>query len=180
MTETEDLWESCFIDAIDDDITTNEDSNEGNDDTKIIEAFTKLYAGEGHPSALFEFDNLIKSEKEGIYNPETIIKIDDLKPKTEPPVCLQHLYTNEGDGSDYETLTIADGVYNIHKSLYVLPKVQNVVSMVDVNCKLDLKKISLHARNAEYNPKRFAAVIMIIREPKTTALIFASGIMVCT
>jgi len=29
-------------------------------------------------------------------------------------------------------------------------------------------------------PQRFAAVIMRIREPKTTALIFASGKMVCT
>lgn len=38
----------------------------------------------------------------------------------------------------------------------------------------------MNARNAEYNPKRFAAVIMRIREPKTTALIFASGKMVCT
>ncbi|CAG8446291.1 7413_t:CDS:2 [Scutellospora calospora] len=35
-------------------------------------------------------------------------------------------------------------------------------------------------QNAEYNPKRFAAVIMRIREPKTTALIFASGKMVVT
>jgi transcription initiation factor TFIID TATA-box-binding protein len=31
-----------------------------------------------------------------------------------------------------------------------------------------------------YNPKRFAAVIMRIREPKTTALVFASGKMVVT
>ena len=38
----------------------------------------------------------------------------------------------------------------------------------------------MHARNAEYNPKRFAAVIMRLRDPKTTALIFASGKMVCT
>jgi len=38
----------------------------------------------------------------------------------------------------------------------------------------------MHARNAEYNPKRFAAVIMRIRDPKTTALVFASGKMVCT
>ena len=45
---------------------------------------------------------------------------------------------------------------------------------------LDLKTIALHARNAEYNPKRFAAVIMRIREPKTTALIFRSGKMVVT
>ena len=38
----------------------------------------------------------------------------------------------------------------------------------------------LQARNSEYNPKRFAAVIMRIREPKTTALIFKTGKMVCT
>lgn len=62
----------------------------------------------------------------------------------------------------------------------IVPALQNIVSTVNVNCQLDLKKIALHARNAEYNPKRFAAVIMRIREPKTTALIFASGKMVCT
>lgn len=57
---------------------------------------------------------------------------------------------------------------------------RNIVSTVNLNCKLDLKRIALHARNAEYNPKRFAAVIMRIREPRTTALIFSSGKMVCT
>ncbi|XP_053612769.1 TATA-box-binding protein [Plodia interpunctella] len=62
----------------------------------------------------------------------------------------------------------------------LLPQLQNIVSTVNLNCKLDLKKIALHARNAEYNPKRFAAVIMRIREPRTTALIFSSGKMVCT
>ncbi|XP_076885816.1 TATA-box-binding protein 2-like [Bidens hawaiensis] len=56
----------------------------------------------------------------------------------------------------------------------------NIVSTVNLDCKLDLKAIALQARNAEYNPKRFAAVIMRIREPKTTALIFGSGKMVCT
>jgi transcription initiation factor TFIID TATA-box-binding protein len=40
--------------------------------------------------------------------------------------------------------------------------------------------IALKSRNAEYNPKRFAAVIMRLREPKSTALIFTSGKMVCT
>lgn len=43
-----------------------------------------------------------------------------------------------------------------------------------------MKKIALHARNSEYNPKRFAALIMRIRVPRTTALIFSSGKMVCT
>ncbi|XP_017054334.1 TATA-box-binding protein [Drosophila ficusphila] len=62
----------------------------------------------------------------------------------------------------------------------IVPQLQNIVSTVNLCCKLDLKKIALHARNAEYNPKRFAAVIMRIREPRTTALIFSSGKMVCT
>lgn len=60
------------------------------------------------------------------------------------------------------------------------PTLQNIVSTVNLGVQLDLKKIALHARNAEYNPKRFAAVIMRIREPRTTALIFSSGKMVCT
>ncbi|PVD26506.1 hypothetical protein C0Q70_14183 [Pomacea canaliculata] len=62
----------------------------------------------------------------------------------------------------------------------IRPQLQNIVCTVNLDCKLDLKKIALHARNAEYNPKRFAAVIMRIREPRTTALIFSSGKMVCT
>jgi len=62
----------------------------------------------------------------------------------------------------------------------ISPKLQNLVATVNLACRLDLKTIALHARNAEYNPKRFAAVIMRIRDPKTTALIFASGKMVVT
>ncbi|GKB06381.1 Myb domain protein 62 [Tanacetum coccineum] len=54
---------------------------------------------------------------------------------------------------------------------------RNIVSSVNLECKLDLQAIALHARNAEYNPKRFAAVIMRIRDPKTIALIFTSGRM---
>lgn len=60
----------------------------------------------------------------------------------------------------------------------IIPQLQNIVSTVNMGVKLDLKKIALHARNAEFNPKRFAAVIMRIREPRTTALIFSSGMEV--
>ena len=54
----------------------------------------------------------------------------------------------------------------------IVPQLQNIVSTVNLVCPLDLKRIALNARNAEYNPKRFAAVIMRIRDPRTTALIF--------
>ena len=54
-----------------------------------------------------------------------------------------------------------------------------VVGFTRNNC-LKTGSSFFQARNAEYNPKRFAAVIMLIREPRTTALIFSSGKMVCT
>jgi len=48
-------------------------------------------------------------------------------------------------------------------------------------CELNLKEIAFKCRNAEYNPKRFAAVIMRMKEPvRTTALIFKTGKMVIT
>ena len=61
-----------------------------------------------------------------------------------------------------------------------VPELQNIVSTANLGTKLDLRKIALNCRNAEYNPKRFAAVIIRIRDPKTTALIFSSGKMVIT
>ena len=45
---------------------------------------------------------------------------------------------------------------------------------------LDLKMIALHCKNTEYQPWRFAAAIMKLKVPKATALVFASGKMVCT
>jgi transcription initiation factor TFIID TATA-box-binding protein len=62
----------------------------------------------------------------------------------------------------------------------LVAQLQNMVSTINLGCKLDLKKITRQARNVEYKPKRFAAVVMRIREPKTTALIFSSGKIVCT
>ncbi|KAJ7891213.1 transcription factor TFIID-domain-containing protein [Mycena olivaceomarginata] len=50
--------------------------------------------------------------------------------------------------------------------------VEGIVPTVNLDCRLDLKTI---ARNAEYNSTRFPAIIMRARDPKTTALIFASG-----
>ena len=49
-----------------------------------------------------------------------------------------------------------------------------------MNTKIDLRKLAQCCRNAEYNPKRFNAVVMRIREPRVTALIFATGKVVIT
>jgi transcription initiation factor TFIID TATA-box-binding protein len=61
------------------------------------------------------------------------------------------------------------------------PEIQNVVSTINMKTQLDLKTIALKSLNSEYNPRRFSALIMRIREPaRTTALIFATGKMVVT
>jgi transcription initiation factor TFIID TATA-box-binding protein len=93
--------------------------------------------------------------------------------------------TGEGKiGEDSRNNTGKESAVNLEQSLSqvhgIVPTLQNIVATVNLEVRLDLKTIALHARNAEYNPKRFAAVIMRIREPKTTALIFASGKMVVT
>ena len=54
-----------------------------------------------------------------------------------------------------------------------LPKIHNIVSMIDIKCKLDL--LDKKAKNTRYNQKRFPALIMNIKNPKSTALIFESG-----
>ena len=57
----------------------------------------------------------------------------------------------------------------------ILPRIENIVSTANLCCNLNLREIAMQAKNAEYNPKRFSALIMKIKEPKTTALIFSSG-----
>lgn len=54
------------------------------------------------------------------------------------------------------------------------------VFAANLGVRLDLKKIALKCRNTEFNPRRFGAVIMRLREPRATALIFASGKMCIT
>ncbi len=62
----------------------------------------------------------------------------------------------------------------------ILVRIQNISSTANLGVRLDLKQIALRCRNTEFNPRRFAAVIMRLREPRATALIFASGKMCVT
>jgi len=65
--------------------------------------------------------------------------------------------------------------------LLTTPAPQNVVSTVNLGCKLDLKEIALHARNAEYNPKVRArrgghARMHACTQPCMHALVAARGV----
>lgn len=46
--------------------------------------------------------------------------------------------------------------------------------------KIPLEKMAATLPNTEYNPEQFPGLVLRIREPKTSALIFNSGKIVCT
>ncbi|XP_055376617.1 TBP-related factor-like [Condylostylus longicornis] len=59
-------------------------------------------------------------------------------------------------------------------------KMQNIVATVSVGCELNLQNINYRTRNSEYSPARFHGVVMRMREPRCTALIFRTGKIICT
>jgi transcription initiation factor TFIID TATA-box-binding protein len=69
--------------------------------------------------------------------------------------------------------SLSDEPYTSVHNIY--PALQNVVAHFDVKCKLDLTKVAEQSRNSEYNPKRCAGVVMRLREPRSTAVIFKTG-----
>jgi len=59
-------------------------------------------------------------------------------------------------------------------------KVVNLVITTDLKHKLHLEKIASTLANTEYNPDQFPGLVMRTKEPKTSALLFTSGKVVCT
>lgn len=62
-----------------------------------------------------------------------------------------------------------------------MPTIQNCVATFSLGVKnINLKALALRLKYCDYNPRRFAAMTMRLCSPKTTALAFGSGNMVCT
>ncbi len=59
-------------------------------------------------------------------------------------------------------------------------KVVNIVVSTSLEHDIPLEKMAATLSNTEYNPEQFPGLVIRIKEPKTTALIFSSGNVVCT
>ena len=59
-------------------------------------------------------------------------------------------------------------------------KLQNIVATTSLEQDIPLIKLAETLPNTEYNPEQFPGLVMRIKEPKTSALIFSSGKVVCT
>ena len=59
-------------------------------------------------------------------------------------------------------------------------KVVNIVVSAALGHDIPLEKMAATLPNTEYNPEQFPGLVIRIKEPKTSALIFSSGKIVCT
>lgn len=57
---------------------------------------------------------------------------------------------------------------------------RNILATVDLGCRIELRKIVLHVRSAEYNPRRFPGSVIRLRDPRVTCIVFGTGRLVCT
>ncbi|KAK1935988.1 TATA-box binding protein [Babesia divergens] len=61
-----------------------------------------------------------------------------------------------------------------------MPVVQNIVASVHLGREVDLREIAISTRNAEYNPRKFNALILRLQNPKCTGLVFRTGRLMVT
>ncbi|MBR9677624.1 TATA-box-binding protein [Candidatus Woesearchaeota archaeon] len=59
-------------------------------------------------------------------------------------------------------------------------EVVNIVVSSALEHDIPLEKMAATLSNTEYNPEQFPGLVLRIKEPKTSALIFSSGKIVCT
>ncbi len=59
-------------------------------------------------------------------------------------------------------------------------KVVNIVVSASLGHDIPLEKMAATLSNTEYNPEQFPGLVIRIKEPETSALIFSSGKIVCT
>jgi|SRR3989338_11401235 len=59
-------------------------------------------------------------------------------------------------------------------------RIQNIVATAALEHDIPLIKLAETLPNTEYNPEQFPGLVMRIKDPKTSALIFSSGKIVCT
>ena len=59
-------------------------------------------------------------------------------------------------------------------------KVVNIVVSTSLEHDIPLEKMAATLSNTEYNPEQFPGLVIRLKDPKTSALIFSSGKVVCT
>ncbi|MCA9477628.1 MAG: TATA-box-binding protein [Nanoarchaeota archaeon] len=73
---------------------------------------------------------------------------------------------------------MSENIAELKKGLDV--SIVNIVVSTSLGHDIPLEKMAATLSNTEYNPEQFPGLVIRIKEPKTSALIFSSGNVVCT
>jgi len=88
------------------------------------------------------------------------------KKKTESKQASKQVAKQIGKQADFDP----------HKNITVV----NIVVSSSLEHDIPLEKMAATLSNTEYNPEQFPGLVIRIKDPKTSALIFSSGNIVCT
>ena len=58
--------------------------------------------------------------------------------------------------------------------------IENVVASTGIGQELDLQSVAMDLEGADYDPEQFPGLVYRTQDPKSAALIFRSGKIVCT
>ena len=73
---------------------------------------------------------------------------------------------------------MSENLVELKKGLDVA--IVNIVVSTSLGHDIPLEKMAATLSNTEYNPEQFPGLVIRIKDPKTSALIFSSGNVVCT
>ncbi|XP_067124396.1 uncharacterized protein [Centruroides vittatus] len=96
------------------------------------------------------------------------------------PQCVRTPTTTSTSTSNVLDSPVSESINSLSPLMIPIPEIVNIVSSVTLGCWLDLKSIARRSENATYNPRRNGSVIMKIKEPYSTAIIFRTGKIICT
>ena len=92
-------------------------------------------------------------------------------------------FKNNKTQSDTKNIEIIETNFNSKNNFLEAPElvcsIENIVSTANLKCKLNLREIALQLANSTYNPRRFSGLIIRLKNPKITALLFSNGKIVC-
>lgn len=58
--------------------------------------------------------------------------------------------------------------------------IENIVASTQITEELDIKRLAKKIPDSKYNPEDFPGLILHFKDPKTVALLFSSGKVICT
>ena len=93
---------------------------------------------------------------------------------------MDNLFINSSSSHHDSMSTSSDSSYGFHNHS-MEPKINNVVATATLNCQLDLEHLCTCLRNAIYNPFKFPALNLSIKEPShMNVKIFRNGKIIVT